>query len=135
MSREFLGRGWRFPVGPRADGGGVDTSEHEQNIVECIQLILNTTPGERPMLPDFGCGLSELVFRTNTAQTRHDAESMARAALHKWEPRIDVREVVARPDPGNPNRIRLHIDYVVRKSNNHQNLVHLLDLQRFYDAD
>jgi phage baseplate assembly protein W len=135
VSREFLGRGWSFPVTPREDGGGIRTTDTEQNIVECIHLILHTTPGERPMLPDFGCPLSELVFRTNSAQTRHDAESMVRAALHKWEPRIDVRGVVARPDPANQNRMRLHIDYVVRKSNNHQNLVHLLDLQRFYDAD
>ena len=135
MSREFLGRGWKFPVAARADGGGVDFTESEWNIVECIQLILNTSPGERPMLPTFGCGLSDLVFSTNSAQVRHEAESLVREALNQWEPRIDVRTVTARPDPDKPSLVRIHIDYVVRKSNNHQNLVHLLHLQRFYDAD
>ena len=135
MSRDFLGRGWAFPVGPRPDGAGVALTAHERNIAECIHLILNTQPGERPMLPDFGCALQDLVFKTNSAKTRHEAESIVRGALSKWEPRIDVQKVVARPDPNSPNQVRLNIDYLVRKSNNHQNMVHLLHLQEFFDAD
>jgi uncharacterized protein len=135
LSREYLGRGWAFPVRPRKDGGGVDTTSHERNIVESIQLILNTQPGERQMLPEFGCGLQDLIFNTNTPQTRHDAESMIRAALAQWEPRIDVDKVTAKPDPADNNRIRVGVEYTVRKSNTHQNLVHLLQLQEFYDAD
>jgi len=87
------------------------------------------------MLPEFGCPLQDLVFKTNSAKTRHEAEMMVRESLHRWEPRIDVQNVEARPDPENPNRISLHIDFLVRKSNNHQNLVQLLHLQEFYDAD
>ena len=87
------------------------------------------------MLPDFGCALQDLVFKTNSAKTRHEAESIVRGALSKWEPRIDVQKVVARPDPNSPNQVRLNIDYLVRKSNNHQNMVHLLHLQEFFDAD
>jgi len=135
VSREYLGRGWSFPVRPRDDGGGVYLSEYERNIAECIHIILNTQPGERQMLPEFGCPLQDLIFSTNSAGTRHQSESMVRAALAKWEPRIDVDEVVARPDRDNPNQIRLHIGYTVRKSNNHQNLVHLVQLQEFIGAD
>lgn len=135
MSREFLGRGWAFPVRARPDGGGVALSEHERNIIQCVHLVLNTQPGERPMLPEFGCPLQDLVFKTNSAKTRHEAEMMVRESLHRWEPRIDVQKVEGRPDKDNPNRISLHIDFLVRKSNNHQNLVHLLHLQEFYDAD
>ncbi len=135
MSREYLGRGWAFPVRPREDGGGVGMSSHERNIVESIQLVLNTQPGERQMLPEFGCGLQDLIFNTNTAQTRHEAESMIRTALGRWEPRIDVERVTAKPDSSDNNRIRINVEYTVRKSNNHQNLVHLLQLQEFYDAD
>ena len=135
MSREYLGRGWTFPVRPRDDGGGIDLSVHESNIVESIQIVLNTQPGERQMLPEFGCPLQDLIFATNSAATRHRAESIVRAALSRWEPRIDVEYVRAEPDPANPNQIRLFIDYTVRKSNNHQNLVHLVHLQEFFNAD
>ncbi len=120
---------------PRDDGGGISVSEYEASIVESIHLIMNTQPGERQMLPSFGCPLQDLIFNTNTAGTRHEAESMVRTALSKWEPRIDVDNVVAKPDADNTNRIRIHIEYTVRKSNNHQNLVHLVQLQEFFDAD
>ncbi|MCO4769189.1 MAG: GPW/gp25 family protein [Deltaproteobacteria bacterium] len=100
-----------------------------------MHIILNTQPGERPMLPEFGCALQDLVFKTNSQRTRHEAEMMVREALSRWEPRVDVQKVEARPSKDNPNQISLHIDYVVRKSNNHQNLVQLLHLQEFFDAD
>ena len=87
------------------------------------------------MLPAFGCPLQDLVFKTNSSKTRYEAEAMVAEALGKWEPRIDVQNVEARQDPNNGNQIRLHVDYLVRKSNNHQNMVHLLHLQEFFDAD
>ena len=87
------------------------------------------------MLPEFGCGLQDLIFETNSAATRHRAEGLVRSALAQWEPRIDVDEVVADSAPDDPNRIRLKISYLIRKSNNHQNMVHLLHLQEFIDAD
>ena len=135
MSREFLGRGWAFPVRPRPDGAGVGLSQYDRNILQCVHIILNTQPGERPMLPEFGCPLQDLVFRTNSQRTRHEAEQMVREALGKWEPRIDVQTVEARPSKDNPNQFSLHIDYLVRKSNNHQNLVHFVHLEEFFNAD
>jgi len=134
VDREFLGRGWSFPLRPRADRGGIQLSEAEQNIEESIHLILNTVPGERPMLPEFGCGLRKLIFDTNSARTRSEAERMVQVALADWEPRIGVDKVEARPDPDNPSQIRINIEYTVRKSNNHQNMVHLVHLQEFVDA-
>tara|TARA_Y100001968_G_scaffold332879_1_gene392812 strand:- start:2279 stop:2647 length:369 start_codon:yes stop_codon:yes gene_type:complete len=122
-------------VRPREDGAGVGLSVHEQNIAESIQIVLNTQPGERQMLPEFGCPLQDLIFATNSAGTRHRAESMVRAALSRWEPRIDVDSVRAEADPQNQNQVRLFIEYTVRKSNNHQNLVHLVQLQEFFNAD
>jgi phage baseplate assembly protein W len=60
---------------------------------------------------------------------------MVRAALSRWEPRIDVDSVRAERDPARQNQVRLFIEYTVRKSNNHQNLVHLVQLQEFFNAD
>jgi len=135
VSREYLGRGWSFPVRPRDDGAGIGLSVYEANIAESIQLVLNTQPGERQMLPEFGCPMQDLIFATNSAATRHHAESIVRAALSRWEPRIDVDSVRAEQDPANANQVRLFIEYTVRKSNNHQNLVHLVQLQEFFNAD
>jgi len=39
MAREFLGRGWKFPVGVDPKGE-IKMSEYEQDIKEAIWLIL-----------------------------------------------------------------------------------------------
>ena len=55
--------------------------------------ILGTAPGERPMRPDFGCGIHDLVFQANTAALRGLVQQQVREALVRWEPRIDVLDV------------------------------------------
>ena len=58
MSDEFIGRGWAFPL--RTDStGGIALVSREREIEEAIRLILGTSPGERPMRPEFGCRIHE----------------------------------------------------------------------------
>jgi phage baseplate assembly protein W len=76
------------------------------------------------MRPDFGCGLGDLVFGVNNAGTATAVASEVREALAVWEPRIDVLDVVASPDPDAPNVLRIEIDYRVRSTNSRFNLVY-----------
>ena len=55
--REFLGVGWKFPI-QVTPSGGVALVRYERRVEESIYLILSTAPGERAMLPSFGCGIS-----------------------------------------------------------------------------
>ena len=48
-------------------GGRIAQARYEQRIEESIYLILSTAKGERVMLPDFGCGIHDLVFAPNNA--------------------------------------------------------------------
>jgi phage baseplate assembly protein W len=95
MEREFLGVGWQFPISV-APNGKMAQSRHEQKIEESIFLILSTAKGERPMLPDFGCGIHDLVFAPNSPATVAQVESTVRDALVSYEPRVDVLGVDAR---------------------------------------
>ena len=54
MSMNILGKGWAYPVSPDVKGN-IKFSRYEKSIEESIRIILNTTPGERLMRPDFGC--------------------------------------------------------------------------------
>jgi len=120
--REHLGRGWRFPVQP--DGlGRLGFSRAEKDIEEAIWLILSTSPGERQMLPEFGCGLQDLVFRP-AEEVRGLAGTLVRQALVRWEPRIDVVDIAARSEQGQPNLVLIHIAYRVRSTNSIGNLVY-----------
>ena len=65
---EFVGAGIAFPMRTDAVGGGALVTR-EREIEEAIRLILGTTPGERPMRPEFGCRVSEYVFAPATATT------------------------------------------------------------------
>ena len=61
MSKDFLGRGWRFPIVPDATGG-LGYTESDDNVEQSIRILLLTRIGERPMRGSFGTRLAEMVF-------------------------------------------------------------------------
>jgi uncharacterized protein len=119
--REFLGRGWQFPIVPGADGR-LGFAQAEASIEQALWLILDTAPGERVMNPEFGCGIHDLVFGPNTTLARADVEAQVRSALVRFEPRIDVLGVSA--DAPESNVIVIRVDYRVRAVNTFNNLVY-----------
>ncbi len=119
---DFLGSGFRFPFS--LTEGALELSEGEVSIRESILLILRTRAGERVMRPDFGCGLSELIFAENNSTTASLMQTTVEEALLEFEPRIDVEEVRVRPDPLEENRLNIEIDYVIRSANRRTNLVY-----------
>jgi phage baseplate assembly protein W len=107
---QVYGRGLAFPPRVGADGR-VAFSEGEQNVRESIQVILMTDPGERLMRPDFGVGLSPLLFEPNVATTRHLIAGRIASALAQWEPRVNVESVDVEPDPDDPQGVVVAITY------------------------
>jgi hypothetical protein len=104
--------------------GAIATSSEEQKIEESILLVLSTAPGERLMLPDFGCGIHDLVFSPNNASTVTTVVDLVRRALTKYEPRIDVIDVTAETSTEQPNLLLIRVDYRVRDNNAMANLVY-----------
>ena len=127
--REFLGRGWRFPVAINRTGG-IATSSQEENIRESIFVILGTAPGERIKRLDFGCDIHELLFAPNNPITAGLAIHYCAEALRKWEPRIENIHVTAEPSRDEPNRLDIRISYVVRATNRQGNLVYPFYLRK-----
>ncbi len=99
-------------------------ARYEDCVRQSIWTILSTAYGERLMRPDFGCGIHNLVFAPNSAGTIGQAISEVQQALTQWEPRIDVLDVDAYPDPNQPNRLLIQINYQIRTTNNRFNLVY-----------
>jgi len=119
---EFLGRGWTFPL--RLDGaGGFALTDGDDDIDEAMRLILGTAPGERPMRPEYGCGIHDLVFDTIDASLAGRVAADVRASLTRWEPRADVVTVDAEPDPADPHTLLISIGYRVKSTNDRRNLV------------
>lgn len=122
-TRPYLGVGWKFPLQVTA-GGKIARSSYEQRVEESIYLILSTAKGERVMLPDFGCGIHDLVFAPNQPRTRTVVVQQVRQALANYEPRIDVLDVRAESAPEQPNLLLIRIDYRIRANNALGNLVY-----------
>jgi phage baseplate assembly protein W len=129
MAKEFLGVGWKFPV-QLNDQHEIAMSRYEEDVQEAIWIILSTAPGERLMLPDFGCGIHEFVFAPNNTRTAGLVSFHVEEALNRWEPRIDLLEVKVRPDVGNPSMLLINIDYKVRTTDSRFNLVYPFYLER-----
>ena len=122
MSDEFIGRGWAFPL--RVDAtGGIALVSREREIEEAIRLILGTSPGERPMRPEFGCRIHEYVFSPADSATATALGNEVRSALRRWEPRIDVEDVVVTIDPRDASLLYIDIRYAIRTTNDRRNLV------------
>jgi hypothetical protein len=124
----FLGRGWAFPV-VAGRAGRIQYAEREQSIEQAVEIILGTSPGERVMRPEFGCGIWELVMEPNTAQLHGRVQTRVRDGLVRWEPRIDVLDVRVESPPEQKNVLLIRIDYRVRANNAFYNLVYPFFLQ------
>ena len=120
---DIIGSGLAFPL--QVDRrGGIALARDEQDIDQAIQLILGTAPGERPMRPEFGCGVHDFVFDTIDAGTVARMETEIRAALDRWEPRIEVADVEFDLDHTDRGELMIQIAYRVRATNHMRNLVY-----------
>lgn len=121
--RDFLGKGWKFPLQVDAQGN-IAMARYEQSIEESIYIILGTAKGERLMMPDFGCGIHDQVFAPNNPAVVTLIVDAVRRALVSSEPRIDVLGIDAQTSDAEPNLLIIRINYRVRANNTVENMVY-----------
>lgn len=128
MTKDFLGSGWSFPV--RTDHqGNIKLEEGEENIERSVRAILSTAQGERVMRPEFGCRIHDQVYSSLSPSTLNRIEDSVREALVKWESRITIEDITARPDPERPEKVLVEIEYWVETTNSSENMVYPFYLQ------
>ena len=128
-SKAFLGIGWSFPVTPDTAAQDVASAEYEEDIRQAIRIILETSPGERVMRPDFGSGLQAMVFEPVNYATFALVKQRVEHALVFWEPRIDLHRVTVSTNADTRNCLNIDIAYQVRATNTFYNLVYPFYLQ------
>lgn len=119
---DFIGAGVAFPL--RFDSSGsVALVTHEREIEEAIHLILGTAYGERPMRPEFGCGIHDHVFAEADDTTAGILAREVRISLQRWEPRIELETVEVTVDPLRRNTLWIDVAYSILGRNDRRNLV------------
>ncbi|MFT3971745.1 MAG: GPW/gp25 family protein [Micropruina sp.] len=119
----WTGTGVRLPFLPAAGDGSLDWLGGLDLIRQSVSTILDTEPGERIMLPSFGCGLRRYLMAPNNTTTRTAMAADIRAALETWEPRIQLTNVAVTPDH-DPYLVWVDIAYVRRADQRPDNLVY-----------
>jgi phage baseplate assembly protein W len=119
---DFVGQGWSWPAGV-GHRGGIALVSGDTELGQAIRLILGTALGERPMRPEFGCGIHDLVFDPSDSTLAGLVAHEVRASLLRWEPRVDVEDVQVTFDPDCPGLALIDVSYLVRTTNDRRNLV------------
>ena len=115
-----LGSGLAFPLGVD-DRGRIALAREEIDVEQAIRIILSTAPGERPMRPEFGCAVHDCVFERIDADTLARIDQAVRVALDRWEPRIDLEDIVF--ETRREGELLVHLRYRLRATNDVRNLV------------
>jgi phage baseplate assembly protein W len=104
------------------DGSGrTDSTDPDDHVRDMIYQLLFTSPGERVNLPDFGCGLLQMVFRPNSDALAAATQLLIQGALQQWlgdvisvqqlevtniEERLEINLVYVRRDTGQQAQVQ-----------------------------
>ena len=121
---QFLGTGWKFPPEFSLESAGVAMVSAADDIRESLRILLSTSPGERVMVPEFGCGLYRMVFQKLDPTSITEMQELVRQAILHWEPRITLDSVSAAPDPGEAGLVHIDVRYTIRQTNTRSNFVY-----------
>lgn len=90
-------------------------------LLQDIQQLLLTIPGERPMRPNFGCSLRTLVWE-NMGLAVQEGQAAIRESLERFEPRITVTNVSGEANY-NTGLITFNIQFIVKSTDTSVNLI------------
>jgi uncharacterized protein len=100
---------YQFDTHGRTASAGEDDHIHDM-----IMQVLFTAPGERVNRPDFGSGLLQLVFASNSDELAAATQFLVQGALQRWlGDLIAVEAVAVESDEG---LLRVTVRYTVRRT-------------------
>lgn len=111
-----LGSDVRFPINNNFESvSGVDL------LLQDIQQLLLTIPGERVNRPEFGCNLRNQIWE-NMAVVSESGAAAIRESLDRFEPRITVINVDSTVNE-NTGLVVFNIQFIINSTDTSVNLV------------
>ncbi|WP_340198808.1 GPW/gp25 family protein [Ascidiimonas sp. W6] len=122
--KSFLGQGWSFPpTFEKSFNSGVVMVSDEKDIMESLEILMTTNPGERVMLPEYGCGIQSFLFDSISNTKIHFLKELIRTAILNYEPRIELHEIHIDISEYLEGIVKIGLDYSIEVSNTRFNLV------------
>ncbi len=107
---------YAFPFRIDPASGQAAQTNYEAHVEQMIRQVLLTAPGERADLPEFGCGLRQLIFAPHSDALTATTQMQVQQALNQWlAGQIQVKNVnVAPPGAGvDEAQLLIQIEYVL----------------------
>jgi phage baseplate assembly protein W len=106
---------YTFPFRIDAVSAQAAQSPYPAHVDQMIRQVLLTAPGERADLPEFGCGLRQLIFAPNSEALQSTCQLMVQRALNRWlADQIQVQAVTVSSDPGgDQSQITVSVQYLL----------------------
>ena len=117
---------YQFPFRIDPASGQARRSSYTDHVRQMVRQVLMTSPRERACLPEFGCGLRQLLFAPNAEVVSHRDDALmptdplhattqliVRQALERWlagHVKVNGVKVTREPDAG---RVTVDVEYVV----------------------
>lgn len=93
------------------DRGRTAGATPDDHILQMLEQLLFTRPGERVNRPDFGCGLLDLVFSPNSPELAATLDLTVAAAVQRWLG--DVIELTALDVSAQESTLTVSLSYQV----------------------
>lgn len=123
-TKQFLGRGVKFPLQIDPRTGKLAMVSEEEDIREAIGIILRTGYGERVMRPTFGSNTMEYAFAPLSSDTINRMIYDVRNQLLDQERRIKDVEIFCREANDRSGTLVIEVAYTVIQTNNRFNHVY-----------
>jgi phage baseplate assembly protein W len=113
---------YAFPFRIDPVSGQAQQAPYGTHVEQMVRQVLLTAPGERADLPEFGCGLRQLLFAPNSDALQATARLTVQRALDRWlAGQIQVQTVAVDPGPdGDYSQIVVRVEYVLVETQSKQ---------------
>jgi phage baseplate assembly protein W len=109
-----------FPFRFDSHGRNAMTDENG-HIRDMLEQLIFTNPGERVNRPDFGSGISQLIFAPNSPELAATVQFTLQAGIQRWMG--DVIELRGLVVQAADSSLTIDINYVIRRTNQEQSAV------------
>lgn len=121
--KSFLGTGWKFPPEFNEILYDVERVSEEDDIQESLEILLSTSPGERTMYPEYGCGIRNLVFESMDESVLTLLKQIIKRAVLFFEPRVELNNIDFDTEKYFEGVLGIILNYTVIATNTRSNLV------------
>jgi uncharacterized protein len=113
---------YAYPFRISTISGQAAQTAYGTHVDQMIRQVLLTSPGERADLPDFGCGLRQLIFAPNSDALQATCQLTVQRALNQWlSNQITVQNITVSSGPdGDPSQIVVLVQYLLIETQTQQ---------------